>query len=67
MTFGNETNELNLTNCDYKYDIYNRNLVGRPFGRCLCNRLLLLGCAMRFTNRSVGTPTRPGLHFDLPK
>jgi hypothetical protein len=58
VTFGNETYELNLTNYDYKYDIYNKNLVGRSFGRCLCNRLLLLGCAMRFTNRSFGCALR---------
>jgi hypothetical protein len=27
-------------------------MVGRSFGGCLRNRLLLLGCAMRFTTRS---------------
>jgi hypothetical protein len=39
-----DTYELNLTNHDYKYNNYNKKLVGRSSGRCLRNRLLLSGC-----------------------
>jgi archaellum biogenesis protein FlaJ (TadC family) len=31
VAFGDETYELNLTNYDYKYDIYTRNMVGIAF------------------------------------
>jgi hypothetical protein len=48
VAFGNETYELNLSNYDYKYSNYTKNLAGRSFGRCLPNRLLS-GCVMRFT------------------
>jgi hypothetical protein len=48
MAFWNETYKPNLTNYNYKYDIYTRNLVGRSFGRCLRNRLLS-GCAVSRT------------------
>jgi hypothetical protein len=40
VAFGNETYKLNLTNWNYKYDNYTRNLVGRSFGRCLVVWLL---------------------------
>jgi hypothetical protein len=55
VAFGNKTYKLNLTNQNYKYNNYTRNLVGVSFGRCLRNRLLS-GSSMKFT-------TRP---FDLP-
>jgi hypothetical protein len=61
MTFENETYELNLTNYDYKYDNYTRNLGGRSFGRRLLNRLLS-GSSMRFTIRSFGCALRQALY-----
>jgi hypothetical protein len=54
VAFGNETYELNLRNQNYKYDIYTRNLVGRSFGRCLHNHILLFDTSVRFTVRSFG-------------
>jgi hypothetical protein len=43
VAFGNEAYKLNLMNENYKYCNYTRNLVGRSFGGCLRNRLLLKG------------------------
>jgi hypothetical protein len=40
LAFGNETYKLNLTNYNYRYYNYTRNLVGRSFGRCLVVWLL---------------------------
>jgi hypothetical protein len=40
VAFGDETYILNLTNQNYKYNNYTRNLVGRSFGRCLVVWLL---------------------------
>jgi hypothetical protein len=55
LAFWNKIYELNFKKIsDYKYDNYTKNLVGRSFGTCLRNRLLLSGCAMRFTTRSLG-------------
>jgi hypothetical protein len=53
VAFGNETYKLNLTNYNYKYNNYTRDLVGRSFSRCLRNRLLS-GSSMRFTIRPFG-------------
>jgi hypothetical protein len=53
-TFGNEAYKLNLTNQNYKYDSYTRNLVGRLFGRCLRNRLLLVRHLLNFYLNYVG-------------
>jgi hypothetical protein len=61
VAFGNETYELNLTNGNYKYNNYIRNLVGRSFGRCFRNRLLS-GCSMRFTTRPFGCALRQALY-----
>jgi hypothetical protein len=49
VAFGNDTYKLNLTNYNYKYDNYTRNLVGRSFGRYLRNRMLLSASSMRFS------------------
>jgi hypothetical protein len=40
---------------------YTRNVVGRSFGRCLCNRLLS-GSSMRFTTRPFGCALRRALY-----
>jgi hypothetical protein len=61
VAFGNETYKLNLANYNYKYYNYNRNLVGKSFGRCLRNRLLS-GSSMKFTTRSFGCGLRRALY-----
>jgi hypothetical protein len=53
-----------LTNQNYKYNSYTRNLVGRSIGRCLRNRLLT-GNSMRFTIRSFGCALRRALYWEL--
>jgi hypothetical protein len=53
VAIGNETYNLNLTNKNYKYKNYTRNLVGRSFGRCLHSRLLS-GSSKMFAARSFG-------------
>jgi hypothetical protein len=60
----NETCKLNLTNSNYQYSNYTRNLVGRSFGRCLLNRLLS-GSFMRFANRPFGCALRRALYWEL--
>jgi hypothetical protein len=45
VAFGNEPYELNLTNYNYKYDNYTRNVVSRSFGGCLRSPLLS-GCSV---------------------
>jgi hypothetical protein len=67
VAFGNETYKLNLKNWKYKYDNYTINLVGRSFGRCLRNRLLLSGCAMRFATRSYGCALRRAPYWELQR
>jgi hypothetical protein len=54
VAFGDDSYEPNFKNWNYKYDSYTRSLVGRSCDRCLHKRLLLSGCAMRFTNRQFG-------------
>jgi hypothetical protein len=53
---------MRLTNYNYKYDNYSRNLVGRSFGSCLRNRLLLSGWSMRFTTRPFGCAEKKQNH-----
>jgi hypothetical protein len=61
VAFGNETYKLNLKNYNYKYDKYTRNLVGRSFGRYLCNGLFF-GCSMMFTTRLFRCALRRALY-----
>jgi hypothetical protein len=58
VTFENETYKLNLKDYYYKLNSYTKNLIGRLLGWCLCNHLLLSGCAMMFTARLFGCTLR---------
>jgi hypothetical protein len=46
--------KLNHKNYNYKDDSYTRNVLGRSFGFCLHNRLLLSDCSMMFTIKPLG-------------
>jgi hypothetical protein len=54
------------TDCNYKYDNYTRDLVGRSFGRCLRNRLrLTIPCYILCVGPLAHTVVRCRVNFSF--